>query len=144
MPARKRLTVRLRAAAGAAVADAGRTVVQAARDHDVSWPVVAVAFTAHAEAVLPVEPQPVQVLGIDEIRRGRPKWLLDEVTNTWQTVVDRWHVGFCDLSGGQGLLGQVQGRNAAVVCDWLQARSQSWRDGVRFVAIDMLDSSTIS
>lgn len=137
VPARKRLTVRLRAAAGAAVADAGRTVVQAARDHDVSWPVVAGAFTAHAAAVLPAEPQPVQVLGIDEIRRGRPKWVLDEVTNTWHTVVDRWHVGFCDLSGGQGLLGQVEGRNAAVVCDWLQARSRSWRDGVRFVAIDM-------
>jgi transposase len=36
VPARKRLTVRLRAAAGAAVADGGRTVVQSARDHDVS------------------------------------------------------------------------------------------------------------
>lgn len=41
VPARKRLTARLRAAAGAAVADGGRTVVQSARDHEVSWPVVA-------------------------------------------------------------------------------------------------------
>lgn len=51
VPPRKRLTQRLRASAGAAVADQGRTVVQAARDHAVSWPVVAAAFTAHAQRV---------------------------------------------------------------------------------------------
>jgi transposase len=133
----KGLTVRLRAEAGAAVADRGRTVVQAARDHDVSWPVVAAAFTDHARAVLPARPDPVSVLGIDEIRRGRPQWTFDETTGGWRTTVDRWHVGFCDLSGGQGLLGQVEGRNARVVIDWLAARDQSWRDAVRFVAIDM-------
>lgn len=137
VPPRKRLTRRLRASAGAAVADRGRTVVQSARDHEVSWPVVAAAFAAHAVAVLPVEPAPVEVLGIDEIRRGRPKWVFDEVTQTWQSTVDRWHVGFCDLSSGQGLLGQVEGRNAEVVIGWLGQREQRWRDGVRFVAIDM-------
>jgi transposase len=78
VPPRKRLTTRLRASAGAAVADRGRTVVQAARDHDLSWPVAAAAFTDHAQAVLPAQPQPVPVLGIDEIRRGRPKWVFDE------------------------------------------------------------------
>jgi transposase len=73
VPPRKRLTTRLRASAGAAVADQGRTVVQAARDHDVSWPVTAEAFTDHARTVLPAQPEPVQALGIDEIRRGRPR-----------------------------------------------------------------------
>jgi transposase len=131
------LTARLVAAAGAAVGDGGRTVVQAARDHDVSWPVVAAAFILHAAAVLPAEPDPVRVLGIDEVRRGRPKWVFDEVTEAWQTSVDRWHVGMCDLSGGQGLLAQVEGRNAQVVIDWLGQRSQQWRDGVQYVAIDM-------
>ena len=130
VPPRKRLTVRLRAEAGAAVAERGRTVVQAARDHDLSWPVVAAAFTDHAERVLPAQPQPVRVLGIDEIRRGRPKWTLDEATGAWRTTVDRWYVGFCDLSDGQGLLGQVEGRNAQVVIDWLAARDQSWRDAI--------------
>ncbi|MEV6815592.1 ISL3 family transposase [Micromonospora sp. NPDC051296] len=137
VPARKRLTARLRAASGAAVADDGRTVVQAARDHDLSWPVVAAAFAAHAAVVLPVQPQPVEVLGIDEIRRGRPKFVLDEATGAWQSTVDRWHVGFVDLSGGQGLLGQVEGRTAQVVADWLLARPPMWRDQVRYVAIDM-------
>jgi len=137
VPAGKRLTGRLRAAAGAAIADHGATVVQAARDHDVSWPVAAAAFSAHAAVVLPAQPEPVQVLGIDEVRRGRPKWVWDEATQTWQTTVDRWHVGFVDLSGGQGLLGQVEGRTAAVVIDWLGQRTQAWRDAVRHVAIDM-------
>ncbi|GAB3802850.1 ISL3 family transposase [Micromonospora zhanjiangensis] len=137
VPARKRLTGRLREAAGAAVADGGRTVVQSARDHDVSWPVVAAAFAAHAAAVLPVQPQPVEVLGIDEIRRGRPKFVFDEESGAWQSTVDRWHVGFVDLSHGQGLLGQVEGRTAKVVADWLLARPPAWRDQVRYVAIDM-------
>ncbi len=51
VPPRKRLTTRLRASAGTAVADRGRTVVQAARDHELSWPVAAVAFAEHAQAV---------------------------------------------------------------------------------------------
>lgn len=137
VPAGKRLTTRLRASAGAAVADRGRTVVQAARDHDLSWPVVAAAFTDHAVRVFPAQPDPVRVLGIDEIRRGRPQWTFDEATGEWRTRVDRWHVGFVDLSAGQGLLGQVEGRNAQVVIDWLGERDQSWRDAVRYVAIDM-------
>nr|WP_245718996.1 transposase [Micromonospora rhizosphaerae] len=94
-------------------------------------------FAAHAAAVLPEQPQPVEVLGIDEIRRGRPKFVFDEAIGAWQSTVDRWHVGFCDLSGGQGLLGQVEGRNAQVVVDWLLARPPAWRDQVRYVAIDM-------
>ncbi|MET8312284.1 transposase [Micromonospora sp. NPDC005173] len=102
-----------------------------------SWPVVSAAFTAHAAGALPDQPETVEVLGIDEIRRGRPKWVLDEATGTWQTTVDRWHVGFCDLSGGQGLLGQVEGRTAQVVIDWLHGRAEQWRDAVRYVAIDM-------
>jgi transposase len=137
VPARHRLTSRLRAAAGAAVADHGRTVMQSARDHDVSSPVVAAAFTVHAQAVLPNQPAPVQALGIDEIRRGRPRWEWDETTNTWKTTVDRWHIGFVDLTGGQGLLGQVEGRTAQTVIDWLNERDAAWRAQIRYVAIDM-------
>jgi transposase len=100
VPARARLTTRLRQAAGAAVADGNRTIVQAARDHGVSWPVVHAAFIAHTAAVLPAEPGPVTVLGINEVRRGKPRWSFDEVTASWTTTVDRWHVGLVDLFGG--------------------------------------------
>lgn len=137
VPARARITVRLRQAAGAAVADGNRTIVQAARDHGLSWPVVHAAFIAHAGAVLPAEPEPVTVLGIDEVRRGKPRWSFDEVTQSWTTLVDRWHVGFCDLGGGQGLLAQVEGRTSKAVTDWLTQRPAAWREQVHAVAIDM-------
>jgi transposase len=51
--------------------------------------------------------------------------------------VDRWHVGFCDLSGGQGLLAQVEGRTTAAVTGWLTERPQAWREQIKAVAIDM-------
>lgn len=87
--------------------------------------------------MLPAQPEPVQALGIDEIRRGRTRWIPDEATGIWQTAVDRWHVSFVDLSGKQGLLGQVEGRTAQAVITWLADRDQAWRDAVRYVAIDM-------
>ncbi len=137
IPPRARLTRRLREAAGAAVCDAGRTVMQSARDHGVSWPIVNAAMLIHAERVLPRRPDPVTVLGIDETRRGRPRWRKEAKTGTWELITDRWHVGFCDLSGDGGLLGQVEGRNAKVVIDWLDTQGQAWKKHIAFIAIDM-------
>lgn len=77
IPARSRLTRRLRQATGAAVGDGGRTVIQSARDHGVSWPIVSAAFTEHAHRVLPAQPELVTVLGIDEARRGPRPAALD-------------------------------------------------------------------
>lgn len=48
----------------------------------------------------------------------------------------RWHVGLVDLTGGAGLLGQVEGRTAASVSTWIEAQTP-WRNGVQVVAIDM-------
>jgi transposase len=141
--ARARVTGRLRRAAGAAVADGGRTIVQSARDHGLSWPVVSAAFTEHAGVVLPGNPEPVAVLGIDEIRRDRPQWTWNEQHQCWEVTVDRWHVGFVDLAGGQGLLGQVEGRTAAAVRHWINQRDDTWRQSVRFVAIDMCTISML-
>jgi hypothetical protein len=70
VPARHRLTTRLRGSAGAAVADRGATVEQAGRDHDLSWPTVWDAAAGHARRVLSDRLAPVDVLGIDETRRG--------------------------------------------------------------------------
>jgi transposase len=140
IPPRSRLTARLRSSAGVAVADAGRTVLQSAREHELSWPTVNKAFTAHAEAVLPAVTPAVQHLGIDETRRGKAKFRLvtgPDGADVWEVVADRWHVGFCDLTGGAGLLGQVEGRTAASVSEWIERQSTAWRAGVRVVAIDM-------
>jgi transposase len=62
IPARARLTTRLRHAAGTAVATAKRVVSEVAASVDLSWPVVHAAFTAQATTELSAEPAPVEVL----------------------------------------------------------------------------------
>jgi transposase len=114
-----RTTVRLRHAVADAVAD-NRCVAEVARSHRLSWPTVQRAVTA-AVAALPAEPAPTPLLGIDETRFGRPRWCQGE-DGRW-VLVEPWETGFVDLTGGQGLLGQVDGRTGAAVCGWLAKRS---------------------
>ena len=52
-------------------------------------------------------------------------------------LADWWHTCFFDLSGDQGLLGQVEGRTADDAAYWLAQAAPAWRDAVRVVAIDM-------
>ncbi len=82
-------------------------------------------------------PSPVAHLGIDEHRRGRPRWLTDDGTGEYVLLADRWHTCFFDLSGDQGLLGQVEGRTADDAAYWLAQASPAWRDRIEVVAIDM-------
>jgi transposase len=77
----------------------------------VSWPTTHRAFLAYAKAVL-TEPMPTAVLGIDETRRGKPRWERCAETGRWMRV-DPWDTGFVDLAGDQGLLGQHEGRSGA-------------------------------
>ena len=132
VPARSRTTLRLRTAIGAAIGDAARSVAEVAAAHGVSWPTAHRAFVAHADARL-AEPAPTAMIGIDETRRGKPRW--QYCAGRWVRV-DPWDTGFVDLAGGQGLLGQREGRSAAAVIDWLAQRSPEFRETVRFVAID--------
>jgi transposase len=134
VPARARTTRRLRTQIGAAIGDAARSVTEVAIAHGVSWPTAHRAFIAHAEELLG-EPQPTPVLGIDETRRGKPRWEHCAETGHWVRV-DPWDTGFVDLAGSQGLLGQREGRTGAAVVDWLQARSAEFREGIDYVAID--------
>jgi transposase len=95
------------------------------------------AFAAAADPVLDQAPGPVAHLGIDEHRRGRPRWRIDEQTGEYLLLADRWHTCFFDLSGEQGLLGQVEGRTADDAAYWLAQATPAWRDAIRVVAIDM-------
>jgi transposase len=137
LPPRRRLTVRLRGGLAAAVAEAGRSVAEVADTHEVSWDTTHRAFAEAVDPGLATEPQPVTDLGIDEVRRGRPRWQTDPETGQVVALADRWHTGFTDLTGGQGLLGQVEGRSATDAQSWLDQRSPDWRAGVRTVSIDM-------
>ena len=132
-----RVLPRLKEQCAGEVADRGITPAEAARHAGVSRPVADAAFTARAEEILEPGPEPVVHLGIDEHRRGRPRWRKDEETGRYVTVADRWHVNFCDLSGKQGMLGQVEGRTADDAAYWLLSAPAAWRDRVEVVAIDM-------
>jgi transposase len=134
VPARARTTQRLRTQIGAAIGDAARSVTEVATAHGVSWPTAHRAFVAHAEAVL-TEPEPTRVLGIDETRRGKPRWEHCPATGRWVRV-DPWDTGFVDLTGDQGLLGQREGRSGAAVVAWLSERTSAFRAGIEYVAID--------
>jgi transposase len=134
VPARARTTSRLRTQIGAAIGDAGRAVAEVAAGHGVSWPTAHRAFVAHATTRLG-EPEPVRVLGIDETRRGKPRWQRCAATGRWVRV-DPWDTGFVDLAGDQGLLGQREGRTGAAVIDWLRERSPAFREAIAYVAID--------
>jgi transposase len=69
-----RLTSRLRAELGCAVAEQQRCVSEAAAHYGASWPIVHAAFVEHVKAPLSAPLPPVTVLGIDETRRGTPIW----------------------------------------------------------------------
>ncbi|MEU6656124.1 transposase [Streptomyces sp. NPDC046900] len=137
IPAGARITARLRSAAGRRIRDAGSTVIQTTRDLHLSWPTVMDAFRTAAREVTE-EPLPeVQVLGIDETRRGRPRWDQDPATGMWHLVRERWHTGFVDALDTGGLRGQVEGRTAADVLAWLATTPRTWRKSIEYVAIDM-------
>ena len=137
IPARARLTARLRREVGAGAADRFGCVQSAAGHYAVSWPVANRALLAHIAGPL-AEPLPaVRVLGIDETRRGKPVWEQDPQTGKWRVAHDRWHTGIVDAVGSCGLLAHVEGRTSQAVVDWLAEQPQPWRDAVTHVCIDL-------
>lgn len=137
VPAGMRTTTRLREGLARAVED-GRNQSEVATAHGVSWPTAQRALVAYAEREL-AEPEPTTVLGMDETRFGRSRWLPNGVHDDgrirWRRS-DPWETGFVDLTGEQALLGQVDGRTSAAVAAWLAQRSPEFRDAIDVVVID--------
>ncbi len=95
----------------------GSSVAAAVRAHGISWPVAHEAFAVKADAEL-VPPAPTTRLGIDQTRRGRPRW--DQDPDTWEWVkLELFETNFVDLNGVGGLLGQASGRKKKTVTQWL-------------------------
>ena len=134
VPAGMRTTGRLRRAMGVAVGEACRSVAEVAGAFAVSWPTAHASFVEHADALL-TRPEPTRVLGIDETRRGKPRWVRDGDIGPWLRI-DPYDTGFVDLDGVQGLLGQREGRTSKTVVDWLREQTPAFREAIEFVAID--------
>jgi transposase len=137
VPAGARLTARLRRGCGAGIAEQFSCVLAGAQHYMVSWPVAHQAYVAHVTGQLAKPLPPVSVLGIDETRRGKPKWEQDQNNGRWRIAHDRWHTGIVDAAGPGGLLAHIDGRTAASVTQWLLAQPDSWRAGVTHVTIDL-------
>jgi transposase len=134
---RRRITTRLRRSLAAAVAEQGRDVTEVATTYGVSWHTVHTAFAEQVDPALDQPPQPVRALGIDEVRRGRPRWRTDPDTGVTTQLADRWHTGFTDLTGDQGILGHTEGRAKADVIAWLRNQPADWLAGIQLVATDL-------
>ncbi len=137
VPARARVTTRLRRECGAGIADRFSCVLAGALHYRISWPVAHRAYAAYVDQVLAAPLPPVRVLGIDETRRGKIQWEQDPATGRWQVAHDRWHTGIVDAAGTGGLLAHIDGRTAAKVAEWLLEQPDSWRAGVTHVSIDL-------
>ncbi|MCK9878114.1 transposase [Frankia sp. Ag45/Mut15] len=122
--------------------EAGIVVTAPAAGTGPDGPVADQETTADGEAGRPVRsvsgPLPgVEVLGIDDHRRGRPRYQRDPLSGGWVADADRWQTGLFDSAGGHGLLGAVEGSTAAATVGWIEARPAAWRAGIRAVTIDM-------
>ena len=78
IPARSRLTARLRQRLAEAVARSNRAVSEVAAEYGVSWRTVHKAFIVACADWLP-PPAPTRVLGIDETRARTVRWILQDV-----------------------------------------------------------------
>lgn len=134
VPARSRLTTRLRERIGSAIASGNRAVSEVAAEYDVGWATAHQALIQVANRWLP-EPEPTRVLGIDETRARSVRWVLEEAG--WKRS-DPWMTSFvnADCSVPGRLLGLTPGRSGACVREWLALQSPAFRDGIELVVID--------
>ena len=134
IPARARLTSRLRTALATEIASGNRAVEEVARTHGVSWPTAHRALVAAAARWLP-EPEPTKVLGIDETRARSVRWVLADAG--WRRT-DPWLTSFvdADTTGPGRMLGLAPGRSGACVKDWLNEQSSAFRAAIEVVVID--------
>ena len=141
LPPRCRAAARLRDQAGHEVTGRGITPAEAARHAGISWPAAHQAFAAAADPVLDRDPAAVVHLDIDEHRRGRARFAVDEQTGEYTLLADRRRTCLSGLAGLQGLLGQVQGRTADDATYWLAGATSAWRHAVQVVCIGLCSAN---
>ncbi len=114
LPARSRLTTRLRVKVSAAVTTTNRAMSEVAKDYGVAWWTVHRILVAAAAAVLGPA-APTTMIGIDETRARSVRWLREEAN--WRRS-DPWMTSIVDLDPSHpgGIIGLAPGRSGA--CVW--------------------------
>lgn len=133
VPARARVSTRLRALVLDAVVGAGRVVAEVAGGHGLAWWTVQRCVNTAADVLADPDTVAVTRLGIDE-HRYRSVRFYREPTGAWRRY-EPWMTTFVNAATGQ-VIGVVDGRDSAGVRAWLAARSPAWREAVEVVAID--------
>ncbi len=134
IPARSRLTTRLRSKVSAAVTTTNRAMSEVAGEYAVAWWKVHRILAATALKVLG-QAAPTTMIGIDETRARSVRWFHQETG--WQRS-DPWMTSIVDLDPAYpgGIIGLAPGRSVARVEAWLALQATEFRDGVEVVAID--------
>jgi transposase len=134
VPARARLTERLRSRVAEAIASGNRAVSEVAAEYGIAWTTAHRALVAAAARWLP-EPEPTRVLGIDETRARSVRWVMEEAgwkrSNPWMTSFVN-----ADPDVPGRLLGLTPGRSGRCVTEWLALQTPAFRDGIELVVID--------
>ena len=136
LPARARVTTRLKVAVTAAVTTANRAISDVAKDHGVAWWTVhRILVAAAAAADVLGQAAPTAVIGIDETRARSVRWMREETA--WRRS-DPWMTSIVDLDPGHpgGIIGLSAGRSGACVQGWIALQSDQFRAAVQVVAID--------
>jgi len=134
IPARSRLTKRLRKRVSTAVTTTNRAMSEVAGEYGVAWWTVHRILVATAVKALG-QAAPTTMIGIDETRARSVRWFRQE--SGWARS-DPWMTSIVDLdpTHPEGIIGLAPGRSGACVEAWLALQTKEFRDGVKVVAID--------
>ena len=138
LPARARVTTRLKAKVCAAVTTTNRAVSEVAKDHGIAWWTVHRVLVKAAADVLG-QAAPTTMIGVDETRARSVRWICEgvEKTVTWRRS-DPWMTSIVDLDRSHpgGIIGLAAGRSGACLQGWIALQSNEFRAAVQVVAID--------
>lgn len=107
----------------------GRTVSEVAGELGCDWHTVMDAVTAYGTPLIedPARIGEVTALGLDETLFAR----------TGERRHRCWCTSMVDVTNPAQLLDVVEGRTAKAPSDWLEARADVWRAGIRWATLDL-------
>jgi transposase len=124
---RATMTERARMEVCRRVGQDGHSVAQVAAEFGVAW---ATVMAAVVEYGIPLVDDPDRLDGVHALGVDETAFLAANGKHHTEFVT-----GMVDVTGSR-LLDVVPGRSGAVLCQWISAQPQRWRDGITVAALD--------